>query len=386
MEQQPIYADNAATTSLSETAFQAMKPYFTEYYGNPSNIYSLGRQAKRALETARETVADCLGAQPSEIFFTSCGSESDNWAIKGAAAIGARQGRKRIVTTEIEHHAVLNACRTLEQHGFTVARVGVRADGIVRTKDVKTAALPDTALVSVMTANNEIGTIQPVAEIGSFCREHGVLFHTDAVQAAGHLPIAVNELHADLLSLSGHKFHGPKGIGVLYVRRGVTLENLIDGGAQERGRRAGTENVAGAVGLAAALRECCGHREETAARLTVLRDRLMDGMLKIPGSRLNGDPAKRLPGSVNVSFENADGETLVLLLDEAGICASSGSACTAGSSDPSHVLLALGLPRELARGSLRVTLGDRNTEADVERILSVLPGAVEKARALDRPS
>lgn len=379
-----IYADNAATTPLCESALRAMTPYFTEYYGNPSNIYSLGRQAKKALETARETVAECLGAQPNEIFFTSCGSESDNWAIKGTAAKLAKTGKRHIVTTEIEHHAVLNPCRALERNGFSVTRLGVHGDGLVRPGELEEALRPDTALVSVMFANNEIGTVQPAEEIGAVCKQRGVLFHTDAVQAAGHLPIAVNRLNADLLSISGHKFGGPKGVGVLFIRRGTELEPLIDGGAQERGRRAGTENVAGAVGLAAALKEACAHREETEARLTALRDRLAEGMLKISGSRLNGDPKKRLPGNVNVCFEGVEGETLVLLLDEKGICASSGSACTAGSTDPSHVLLALGLPRELARGSLRLTLGNENTAEDVEKILEVLPDAVEKIRSIRR--
>jgi cysteine desulfurase len=382
--EQPVYADNAATTPLSESAFRAMTPYFTEYYGNPSNIYSLGRQAKKALETAREAVAECLGAQPGEIFFTSCGSESDNWAVKGASSRLAGSGKRHIVTTNFEHHAVLNPCLALEKHGFEITRLDVHGDGLVRPEEAEAAIRPDTALVSVMFANNEVGTVQPIGEIGEICRRRGVLFHTDAVQAAGHLPIDVNALNVDLLSISGHKFNGPKGVGVLFIRRGAELESLIDGGAQERGRRAGTENVAGAVGLAAALKEACAHMAENAARLTALRDRLIAGALAIEGSRLNGDPEKRLPGNVNVSFEGVEGETLVLLLDEKGICASSGSACTAGSVDPSHVLLALGLPKELARGSLRLTLGNGNTSEDVDRILEVLPEAVGRIRSMRR--
>lgn len=382
--EQPVYADNAATTPLSESAFRAMTPYFTEYYGNPSDIYSLGRQAKKALETAREAVAECLGAQPGEIFFTSCGSESDNWAVKGAAARLAGSGKRHVVTTKFEHHAVLNPCLALEKHGFEITRLDVHGDGLVRPEEAEAAIRPDTALVSVMFANNEVGTVQPIGEIGEICRRSGVLFHTDAVQAAGHLPIGVNALNVDLLSISGHKFNGPKGVGVLFIRRGAELESLIDGGAQERGRRAGTENVAGAVGLAAALKEACAHMAENAARLTALRDRLIAGALAIEGSRLNGDPEKRLPGNVNVSFEGVEGETLVLLLDEKGICASSGSACTAGSVDPSHVLLALGLPKELARGSLRLTLGNGNTSEDVDRILEVLPEAVGRIRSMRR--
>lgn len=381
---QPVYADNAATTPLSATAFRAMTPYFTEYYGNPSNIYSFGRQAKKALENARETVAECLGAQPAEIFFTSGGSESDNWAVKGAAIRLAEQGKKHIVTTRFEHHAVGNACLALERHGYEITRLEVHEDGLVRPEELEAALRPDTALVSVMFANNEIGTIQPIAKIGKICKKHGVLFHTDAVQAAGHLPLDVNALSVGLLSISGHKFNGPKGVGALFIRRGTELCSLIDGGAQERGLRAGTENVAGAVGLAAALKEACEHAEENAARLTILRDRLIAGALAIEGSRLNGDPKKRLPGNVNVGFEGVEGETLVLLLDEKGVCASSGSACTAGSVDPSHVLLALGLPVELARGSLRLTLGNQNTAGDVERILEVLPEAVEKIRSIRR--
>lgn len=382
--EQPVYADNAATTPLSESAFRAMTPYFKEYYGNPSNIYSLGRQAKKALETAREAVAECLGAQPGEIFFTSCGSESDNWAVKGAASRLAGSGKRHVVTTKFEHHAVLNPCLALEKLGFEITRLDVHGDGLVRPEEAEAAIRPDTALVSVMYANNEVGTVQPIGEIGEICRRRGVLFHTDAVQAAGHLPIGVNALNVDLLSISGHKFNGPKGVGVLFIRRGAELESLIDGGAQERGRRAGTENVAGAVGLAAALKESCAHMAENAARLTALRDRLIAGALAIEGSRLNGDPEKRLPGNVNVSFEGVEGETLVLLLDEKGICASSGSACTAGSVDPSHVLLALGLPKELARGSLRLTLGNGNTSEDVDRILEVLPEAVGRIRSMRR--
>lgn len=376
-----IYADNAATTPISEKVLKAMLPFLHECYGNPSSLYALGRQARKALETARETVAACLNAEPAEIFFTSGGSESDNWALKGGALLGKRRGKTHLITTAFEHHAVLHACRFLEQEGFDITYLPVYDNGIIRPEKLEAAIRPETALVSVMFANNEIGTIQPIAQIGEICRRHGVLFHTDAVQAAGTLPIDLHTLPVDMLSLSAHKFHGPKGIGILYVHRGIELPNLIEGGSQERSRRAGTENVAGAVGLATALEEACSGMQKNAARLTRMRDRLAAGILQIKGSRLNGDPVARLPGNVNIAFEDVEGEPLILLLDQAGICASSGSACTAGSIDPSHVLRAIGLPPALAGGSVRLTLGVQNTEEDVDKILSVLPGIIEKIRS-----
>ncbi|WP_042431610.1 cysteine desulfurase NifS [Faecalispora jeddahensis] len=376
-----VYADNAATTPISEPVLRAMMPYLTESYGNPSSLYSKGREAKRALELAREDIAECIGARPCELYFTAGGSESDNWAVKGIARELAPQGKRHLITTRFEHHAVLHTAGALEREGFSVTYLDVHENGLVRPEEVAAAIRPDTALVSVMYANNEIGTIQPIAQIGAICREHGVLFHTDAVQAVGILPINVAEQNIGLLSLSGHKLHAPKGIGALYVRRGILIQNLIDGGAQERGRRAGTENLASIVGLAAALREACISMEERAERLRTLRDCLIDGALKIPGSSLNGDREHRLPGNVSLCFEGVDGEAMLLLLDRQGICASSGSACTAGSLDASHVLLALGIPAQLAKGSLRLTLGEQNTEEDIEYILSVLPAVVERLRA-----
>lgn len=376
-----IYVDNAATTPVSESVFKAMSPYFSEEFGNPSSLYSVGRRARKALETARETVAACLNARPDEIFFTSGGSESDNWAVKMAAKKGKEAGKIHLISTAFEHHAVLHSLSALGQEGFSVTLLPVHENGIVRPQELEAALRPETVLVSAMTANNEIGTIQPVAKIGEICRRHGVLFHTDAVQAAGVLPLDVEALNVDFLSISAHKFHGPKGIGALFVRRGSGLAGMIDGGAQERGLRAGTENVAGIVGLAAALKEACGGMAERAAHLSALRDRLIEGALSIPGARLNGDSKRRLPGNVNVSFENVDGEALLLLLDQSGICASAGSACTAGSLEPSHVLLAIGLDRELARGSLRLTLSGQNTEEEVDEILRVLPDAVRRVRA-----
>ena len=376
-----IYADNAATTPVSEEAFAAMEPFFRESFGNPSSLYSVGRRTRKALESAREDAAVCLNAAPEELFFTSGGSESDNWAIKGIAFSQRAKGKNHIITSKFEHHAVLHACRFLESEGFEVTYLDVHEDGIVRPEELEAALRPETALVSVMFANNEIGTVQPVREIGGICRRHGVLFHTDAVQATGILPIDLKDLKIDLLSLSSHKFYGPKGTGALYIRKGTEFANLIDGGAQERSRRAGTENVAGAVGLAAALKAACNNRDEDSARLIRLRDRLTDGLLKIEGTHLNGDRARRLPGNVNIAFEGVGGETLVLMLDQEGICASTGSACTAGSSDPSHVLRAIGLSPALAAGSLRLTLGTRNTEEDVDTILGVLPHIIQKIRA-----
>lgn len=376
-----VYADNAATTPISEPVLRAMMPYLTESYGNPSSLYSKGREAKRALELAREDIAECIGARPGELYFTAGGSESDNWAVKGIARELAPQGKRHLITTRFEHHAVLHTAEALEREGFSVTCLSVHENGLVRPEEVAAAIRPDTALVSVMYANNEIGTIQPISQIGAICRDRGVLFHTDAVQAVGTLPIHVAEQNIDLLSLSGHKLHAPKGIGALYVRRGIPIQNLIDGGAQERGRRAGTENLASIVGLAAALRGASAGMEERAKRLRSLRDRLIDGALKIPGSSLNGDREHRLPGNVSLCFEGVDGEAMLLLLDRQGICASSGSACTAGSLDASHVLLALGIPPQLAKGSLRLTLGEQNTKEDVEYILSVLPAVIERLRA-----
>ncbi len=375
-----VYADNAATTRVSEAAIQAMLPYLGVRYGNASSLYSFGQEAKEALENARATVAACLGAEPREIYFTSGGSESDNQAIFSAAALGKKKGKTHIISTAFEHHAVLHTLRRLEKEGFSVTLLDVHENGIVTPEQVRDAIREDTCLVTVMFANNEIGTIQPIREIGAVCREKNVLFHTDAVQAAGHLPIDVKADNIDMLSLSAHKFHGPKGVGVLYVRRGVSLQNLIEGGAQERGKRAGTENVAGIVALSVALKDACDHMAENAAKVSALRDRLIDGLLQVPHSALNGDREHRLPGNVNLCFEGIEGESLLLLLDDAGICASSGSACTSGSLDPSHVLLAIGRPHEVAHGSLRLSLCEENTPADVDHILAEVPRVVELLR------
>ena len=377
-----VYADNAATTPVSQPVLDAMLPYFCERYGNPSSLYSVGREAKKAVEEAREIIAGCLNAGPSEIFFTSGGSESDNWAIKGAAYEQAKKGKKHIITTKFEHHAVLHSVASLEKQGFSVTYLDVHENGIIRPDEVEAAIREDTALVTIMYANNEIGTIQPIKEIGEICKRRQVLFHTDAVQAIGNVHIDVEGQNIDMLSLTGHKIHGPKGCGALYVRRGVKLQNLIDGGAQERSRRAGTENTAGMVGLAAAMKAACSTVDERVARLTKMRDRLIEGALKIERSRLNGDPKRRLPGNVNLCFEGIEGESLLLMLDMKGICASSGSACTSGSLDPSHVLLAIGLPHEIAHGSLRISLSDQNTEEDVDTILECLPPIVERLRAM----
>ncbi|MCI8989981.1 MAG: cysteine desulfurase NifS [Lawsonibacter sp.] len=377
-----IYADNAATTKMSRTAIDAMLPYLEESFGNPSSLYALGQRAAEALQTARERVAACIGASPKEITFTSGGSEADNQAIRSAAAIGARQGRRHIISTAFEHHAVLHTLSRLEQEGFQVELLPVGPLGTVTADQVAQAIREDTCLVTIMYANNEIGSILPVGEIGAVCREKGVLFHTDAVQAAGHLPIDVRAQNIDLLSLSAHKFHGPKGVGALYARQGVPLANVIEGGAQERGKRAGTENVPGIAGLAAALEESCAHMEETAARVAALRDRLIAGLSQIPHSTLNGDPVHRLPGNVNFCFEGVEGESLLLLLDDREICASSGSACTSGSLDPSHVLLAIGRPHEVAHGSLRLSLCGQNTDADVDAILQAVPEVVDRLRSM----
>ncbi|MFR8230172.1 MAG: cysteine desulfurase NifS [Anaeromassilibacillus sp.] len=372
-----VYADNAATTPVSPTVFEAMKPFYTDLYGNPSSLYAIGRDAKKHLELARADVASCLGVEPHEIFFTSGGSESDNWAIKGVAHQLAKKGKKHIITSKFEHHAVLHTCAALEQEGFSVTYLDVHSDGLVRPEELEAAIREDTALVTIMYANNEIGTIQPIPELGAICKKHGVLFHTDAVQAAGNVPIQMKEQNIDLLSLSAHKLHGPKGVGVLAIRKGISLPNLIDGGAQERGRRAGTENVAGKE-----LKRGQSTMDERTKRLRSMRDRLIDGALQIERSHLNGDRAKRLPGNVNLCFEGIEGESLLLLLDLNGICGSSGSACTSGSLDPSHVLLAIGLPHEIAHGSLRLSLSDQNTEEDVDYILEVLPGIVERLRSM----
>ena len=377
-----VYADNAATTRVSDSVLQSMIPYLTEKYGNASSIYSLARDSRRAIEAAREKVAAALGAEAREIFFTSCGTESDNWAVKGAAHAMAKKGKKHIITTVFEHHAILHTCQALETEGFEVTYLPVEENGIISLEKLKAAIRPDTAVVSIMYANNEIGTIQPVSEIGAICKEKGVLFHTDAVQAVGTLHINVKEQNIDMLSLSGHKLHAPKGVGALYVRKGVVLPNLIDGGGQEKGKRAGTENTAYIVALGTAIEEAVAMIDEKAVKITAMRDRLISELLKIPRTRLNGDPIKRLPGNVNISFEGIEGESLLLMLDMQGICASSGSACTSGSLDPSHVLLAIGLPHEIAHGSLRLSLSDVNSEEDIDYILEILPPIVERLRSM----
>ena len=376
-----VYADNAATTAMSKTAIEVMLPYLDKIYGNPSSLHSVGQRAKEALEAARADVASCLGAQPNEIYFTSCGSESDNQAIRSAAHIGAQKGKKHIISTAFEHHAVLHTLKRLEkEEGFEVTLLDVHSNGVVTADEVKAAIRPDTCLVTIMFANNEIGTVQPIAEIGAVCREAKVTFHTDAVQAVGHIPVNVAEQNIDMLSLSAHKFHGPKGIGALYCRRGVRLLPFIDGGAQERGKRAGTENIAEIAAMAAALKEACANMEQNSAKLVKLRDRIISELTKIPHSRLNGDMAHRLPGTINMCFEGIEGEGLLLHLDDRGICASSGSACTSGSLDPSHVLLAIGLPHEVAHGSLRLSLSEYNTEEDADRIIKAVPEVVEYLR------
>ncbi len=378
-----VYADNAATTKMSERAFEAMKPYFIEHYGNPSSLYRIGVESQRAVDNARAVIAQCLNAQrPSDIFFVSGGSEADNWAIKGAAELGEKKGKKHIISSEFEHHAVLHTLDYLRKHGFEVTLLDVHEDGLVRPEELKAAIRPDTALVTIMFANNEIGTIQPIRELAAIAHQHGVLFHTDAVQAAGTIPVDVQELDVDMLSLSSHKFHGPKGMGALYVRKGIRLPNLIHGGAQERGLRAGTENIAGIIGMAEALKESVEKMPERNPRLEKMRDRLIDELLKIDRSRINGDRIHRLPGNVNMCFQGIEGESLLLSLDLKGIEASSGSACTSGSLDPSHVLLAIGLPHEIAHGSLRMTFSDENTEEDIDYILSELPPIIERLRAM----
>ncbi len=375
-----IYADNAATTKMSPTAIAAMLPYLTEHFGNPSSLHTIGQQANEALEGARGVVAQCLNARPDEIYFTSGGSEADNQAIRSAAKNGARQGRKHIISTAFEHHAVLHTLEALSKEGFEVTLLDVHEDGVVTPEEVAAAIREDTCLVTIMYANNEIGSIQPIPEIGALCKERKIPFHTDAVQAAGHLAIDVKAQNIDMLSLSGHKFHGPKGVGVLYVRKGLQLHSLIEGGAQERRKRAGTENIAGIVSLAAALQEACDHLEENAIKVAALRDKLIAGLTAIPHSILNGHPTNRLPGNVNLCFEGIEGESLLLLLDDKGICASSGSACTSGSLDPSHVLLAIGRPHEIAHGSLRLSLSEWNTQEEVDYMLAEIPKVVDYLR------
>ena len=375
-----VYADNAATTQVSPTAVAAMMPFLTEEYGNPSSFYSLGQRAAEALVKARETVAECLGAEPGEIYFTSGGSEADNQAIRSAAFVGAKKGKRHIISTKFEHHAVLHTLAQLEKEGFDVTLLDVHPNGVINIEDVANAIREDTCLVTIMFANNEIGTMQPIKEIGALCREKKIPFHTDAVQAVGHVPINVKEMNIDMLSLSGHKFHSPKGIGALYVRRGIPLKNLIEGGQQEKGKRGGTENMPGIVGMAAAMKEAIDHMDENMAKITALREKLITGLEKIPHSKLNGDRNIRVPGTVNFCFEGIEGESMLLLLDANGIAASSGSACTSGSLDPSHVLLALGLPHEVAHGSLRLSIGEYNNEAEIDHILETVPKVVERLR------
>ena len=376
-----VYADNAATTSVSKTALDAMLPYLTEYYGNPSSLYAFAQKATEAVAEARATVAACLGAaSPREIYFTSGGSEADNQAIMSAARLGARKGKKHLISTKFEHHAVLHTLKRLEKEGYEVTLLDVHEDGVVRLEDVAAAIREDTCLVTIMFANNEIGTVQPITEIGALCREKGIPFHTDAVQAAGHMPIDVEKMNIDMLSISGHKFHAPKGVGALYCRKNIPLFNLIEGGAQERGKRAGTENVAGIVAMAAALKESVDNMEEDSKKMIAMRDKLFAELSKIPHSKINGSLEHHVPGTVNMCFEGIEGESLLLMLDAKGICASSGSACTSGALDPSQVLLALGLPREVAHGSLRLSIGEYNTMEEIDHICQVVPQVVEYLR------
>ena len=375
-----VYADNAATTKMSRVAIDAMLPYFDNIYANPSSLHSAGQEAKEALEAAREKVAACLGCQPREIYFTSGGSEADNQAIISAARFGAKKGKKHIISTAFEHHAVLHTLNKLEKEGFEVTYLDVKVNHNVTAQQVRDAIREDTCLVTTMYANNEIGSILPIAEIGAICKEAGVIFHTDAVQAAGHLHINVKEQNIDMLSLSAHKFHGPKGVGALYCRKGLPLVNVIEGGAQERGKRGGTENIAGIVGMAAALEDACSHIDENSAKVTALRDKLIAGLSQIPHSALNGDSVNRLPNNVSFCFEGIEGESLLLLLDMKGVCASSGSACTSGSLDPSHVLLAIGRVHDVAHGSLRLSLCEYNTEEEIDHILTVVPQVVSYLR------
>lgn len=377
-----IYADNAATTKISQTAMKAMISAMENSYGNPSSIHQIGMAANDALQTAREQIARCLGCMPKEIFFTSGGTESDNQAIVSAAMLGAKQNKRHIISTAFEHHAVLHTLRRLKEEGFEIQLLDVGAEGNITAAQVEDAIRPDTCLVTVMFANNEIGSVLPIAEIGEVCRAHGVLFHTDAVQAVGHIPVNVKKQNIDMLSLSAHKFHGPRGIGALYVKRGIELTSLMEGGGQERGKRPGTENLPAIMGMAAALKEECSLMEENAARVAAMRDRLLQGLFQIPYSILNGPRDNRLPGNVNFCFEGVSGESLLLLLDSKGICASSGSACASGALDPSHVLLALGLAPEIAQGSLRISLDISNTEEEIDYMLEVIPQVVEQLRGM----
>jgi cysteine desulfurase len=381
-ERRTIYLDHAATTPVKPVVMDAMRPYYTEHFGNPSSIYGIARESKKAIEAARAQVAKALGAEPVEIYFTSGGSESDNWAIKGVAFANRKKGN-HIITSVIEHHAVLHTCQYLEKEGFTVTYLPVDSSGLVNPQELAKAITDKTILISVMYANNEIGTIEPIAELGSIARKHKILFHTDAVQAIGNVPIDVKAQNIDLLSLSAHKFYGPKGCGALFIRKGIRIDNLIHGGGQESRRRAGTENIAGIIGLGNAIELATADIGGHNARIAVMRDRLLKGILDtIPYARLNGHPERRLPGNLNVSFEFIEGESMLLWLDDEGICGSTGSACTSGSLEPSHVMLAIGLPHEVAHGSLRLTLGDTNTEQDVDRVLDVLPKVVAKLREM----
>ena len=375
-----VYADNAATTAMSQVAIQAMLPYFDKVYGNPSSLHSVGQVAKEALDEARKTVADCLGCEPREIIFTSGGSEADNQAIISAARFGERKGKKHIISTAFEHHAVLHTLQRLEKEGFEVTYLDVHEGHNITAQQVKDAIREDTCLVTTMYANNEIGSVLPIPEIGAICKEAGVPFHTDAVQAVGHIKINVKEQNIDMLSLSAHKFHGPKGVGALYVRKGFPLVNVIEGGAQERGKRGGTENLASICGMAAAMKDACDHIDENMPRVTAMRDKLIEGLSKIPHCALNGDPVNRLPNNVSFCFEGIEGESLLLYLDAQGVCASSGSACTSGSLDPSHVLLAIGRVHDVAHGSLRLSLSDYNTMEEMDHILTVVPQIVQLLR------
>lgn len=377
-----VYADNAATTQMSDSALKAMMPLLTDIYGNPSSLHSVGQIAKEHLEAARETVAECIGADPKEIYFTSGGSEADNQAIRSAAYIGARKGKKHIISSKFEHHAVLHTLDALKKEGFTVTLLDVYSNGIVKPEDVANAITEETCLVTIMTANNEIGTIQPIAEIGRICKEKGVLFHTDAVQAVGHIPVNVKDMNCDMLSVSAHKFHGPKGVGFLYARKGILLTNIIYGGAQERNKRAGTENMASIVGMATAIKDATDHLQENAEKVTAMRNRLIDGLKGIERSRINGDLEHHLPGTLNMCFEGIEGESLLLLLDAKGICASSGSACTSGSLDPSHVLLSIGVPVEIAHGSLRLSISEYNTMEQMDHIVKSVPEVVSYLRSI----
>ena len=377
-----VYADNAATTRVSKTALEAMLPYYTEIYGNPSSLHSFGQEAKEALENAREHIAAVLGCQAREIYFTSGGTEADNMAIRSAAALGARKGKKHIISTAFEHHAVLHTLKRLEKEGFEITLLDVKDTHNITAEQVKAALREDTCLVTTMFANNEIGSVLPIRQIGAICKEAGVLFHTDAVQAVGHLPIDVKKDNIDMLSLSGHKFHGPRGVGVLYIRRGIAPANIIEGGGQERGKRPGTENLPAICGMAAALDEAVANMEAHTAKVTALRDKLIAGLSQIPHSVLNGDAVNRLPGNVSFCFEGIEGEALLLLLDAKGVCASSGSACTSGSLDPSHVLLAIGRPHEIAHGSMRLSLCHENTDEEMDHILKVVPEVVDYLRKM----